>query len=374
MFKKIILFCVLMFAFVMQENVFAGVKVSGCCNSTGGQIATPGEVSNAAKSAAEKVSNVVLEVGQAMESGQDKTTGMINKSFEFQNAYLEDLFKGLGLAQEKMKNLEMYGEASRVYEASFDDCAGDDSGSRAYQGIKAEKQLSGLMKENLRDHSLKTMSSSSGYRRIVNQDMEDISSELIFPSDLTLSVEDVEKAKEMVKTMADPFPVPALTNSQKNTGSGEQTETLRKIREARMDVPKSVLMETVASYAPTLDMDEFATAAWERMGEDGEPDFVKDDMISPMAYINLMVDSRFANSTWLADENTGIHKKNYIGLLRELLVMNSVKMEMDRRQTKNLQQIAVMLATKTANETTKEMDEAMSLYRDEAISDEVLSE
>lgn len=359
-------FCIcVMFAPVYS---FAGVNVTGCCNSAG-EIATPEEVSTAASDAGEAVSDTVLEVGKAIESSQDKTTEMINKSFELQNEFLSDLFKSYGIAQEKMKSMERSGEGSKSYLATTPDCSSDGTRASVFQGLGAEKDLAANLKEDSRNHSLNTATSQDGYKRLIEQDIEDINSNLLFPAEGTLSVENAAKAKELVKTITDPFPVPALTGDQKNTSSGQQAEVLVKLREARMDVARSVLSDTVAAHSPTLEIEDLVMDIYEKMGQEGDPEIIQEGKVSPMAYINLMTDTRFANEDWLQGPDGINTMVSEIALLRELLDMNAVKMEIDRRQTKSLQQISVMMASKMANDVSNEMDKAINMMRDRAIEE-----
>ena len=78
-----------------------------------------------------------------------------------------------------------------------------------------------------------------------------------------------------------------------------------------------------------------------------------------MGYIDLMVNARFANQQWYSGF-TGIHSMTPTGILRELAVMESVNMEMQRRQMKYMQQTTALLAQDQAAKAGEEFNNSLT--------------
>lgn len=340
----------------------SGVKVTGCCTSTG-LIASPSKVASEASKAANSVSDTVRDVGESLEAAQEKTTKTIDEHFKLQNKLLTDLFKGLGNANQKMESFKNYGPNSD----SYIEC--DSSiGRQVAEGKVAEREMSKLIQSDLKEHSTTHNTSRPLYQRLLAQESEDINASYLFPQDSTLATEDVGKAKEMIKTVIDPFPPPTINDDLKDSSKGQDYEILRKIREARMSVPRAVMSDVVSAYSPTMELGSFAEEVKEKMGiSDESMSYAKDGKVSPMAFLSLMTDMRFANPDWYQGPN-GIHSKTTPGLLRELLIMNSVRMEMQRRQTKSLQYMSVMFAEQLADNVNNQFEPQMKRLRKQVLN------
>lgn len=340
--------------FVAVEPVQAtGAFVAGC--ATGGPLATPMGVSFAATSAAKTVSNAVKQMGRSTKSEQKKITAAINKNFETQNSVLRQTVASLGVSMKKMENMKTFGPQSKAYGAGMV----EDRFNTVMSGRSAESGLAAHFSQSIDQHA---RGFDRHHERILYYDQEDASSvspSFFFPRDATLSGDELGKALFAIKSVVDPFPSPGLPEKYQETGKADAYEALRKIKYSRLAMPVSVISDITSSYAPVVELGEWGEKMYERMEGSGEPPQLEDGKISVMGYIDMMVNARFANQDWHSGQD-GIHGMTEAGLLREMLVMESVNMEMQRRQTRYMQQTAGLLAQDQAAETGREFNESLN--------------
>lgn len=335
------------------QKVSAQAFVAGCAN--GGPLATPGTVSAAAKSAATSVSNEVTQAGRSIKMEQKKIVAAINKNFEVQNSLIRQIVTSLGVSMEKMDNMRMFGPQSKAYGI------GTVSGrlNTVMSGKAAEGKMSGHYRNSLNEH---TKRFKTPYQRSLfykKEKIESITPAFFFPQNSVLSIEQSRKADFAVKSVVDPFPTPKLPEKFKARGKMMGYEAERKVKYSRLAMPAAIISDVVASYQPTMELGEWAEKMYHKMGGSGQPPQVVDGKISPMGYIDLMVNARFANQQWYSGF-TGIHSMTPTGILRELAVMESVNMEMQRRQMKYMQQTTALLAQDQAAKAGEEFNNSLT--------------
>jgi len=345
------------FVICASANAWAGATVSGCASSSQ-PIATPHEVARAASDTANSINSVLMDVGKTISGNQKKTMTTINENFKNQNNILKDLLTGLGMADEKMKNQREFGSPSMAY--LMTDAEYAEYGKSVYTGKKAAQELSGKFTNFFEEHIKKTKTPKKLFEKSKNKAEDYITSEYFFPKSGTLTPEQLHYARYMLANIIDPFPSYGLPEKM-NSRQAKEYRAMRKIKYSRLAMPVTVLSEIISAYAPTMESQNLIQNTQKAMGASAT-DGVYDGKISTMKYIEHMTDLRFANNDWLTGEN-GIHAMTQTGLLREMLVMQSVEMEMQRRQMKRMQQMAALLAQDQAMETGKEFNDVLKMMR-----------
>lgn len=331
----------------------SGAYVTGC--ATGGPLATPMGVATAANTAAATITASVERMGRSVSMEQRKIIASINTNFEGQNSVLRQIVASLGVSMEKMTNMRTYGPQSMAYGEGMVDGRLES----VMTGRNAEDRLAGHFRESLDRH---TREFTRRHERSIYYQQEDVSSispEFFFPQNATLSADQLSKALFAIKSAVDPFPTPQLPERFLERGEGLGYEAQRKVKYSHLAMPSAVISDIVASYAPVMELGEWAEIMHENMGGADAPPQMVEGKISPMGYIDMMVNARFANQQWHSGED-GIHAMTDTGLLREMLVMESVNMEMQRRQMRFMQQTAGLLAQDQAMETGREFNESLN--------------
>jgi len=335
-----------------QMALGTGSMVTGCAN--GGPFATPMGVSSAATSAASTVTTSVKMVGKSLKMSQKKVVASINKNFEAQNSILRQILTSLGTSRQKMKNLRMFGPQSKAYGVGLTENRMQD----VMTGIKAKNALSGKIQSELADHSREMWKKSQRNFFLATRDSSTVSPSFFFSHNSTLSRKQLENVIYSTWAIVDPFPSPKLPDSIQGTEMAEKYSSKRKIKYSYLAQPTSVMSDIVSSYAPTIKLGGWAEKMYRKMGGGGKPPQTVNGKTSLMGYIDLMVDSRFANQQWYSGKK-GIHSKTPTGLLRELLVMESVKMKMQNQQMRRMQQMTGLLAQEQAMKTGERLNDSL---------------
>ena len=254
-----------------------------------------------------------------------------------------------------MKNMRQFGPLSKAYGVG----TVEDRLRYVMSGKQAENSLADKIRGDITDYSrtMKKKKHRSNY--YMNKDLSSISSSFFFPQKGTLSAEQTDKVLFAVRSIVDPFPTPKLPEDKSGKGKNMGYQAQRKIKYSRLAMPAAVMSDIVSSYTPVMELGEWAKRMYKKMGGSGEAPQVVNGKISPMAYINIMVNSRFANENWFSGKN-GIHGKTPTGVLREMAVMDSVKIEMQRRQMKYMQQISALLAQDQAMKTGERFNDSLN--------------
>lgn len=348
------------FIFLLPQvaGAMGGTYVVGCAE--GGPIATPMGVAAQATRAAKSVSAKVKKVGKSLKSSQKKIVASINKNFETQNALLRQVLTSFGVSEQKMRNTRMFGPQSKAYGAGIV----EDRLQSVMKGMSATDALSGRIRHALSQHSRQFWKKGQRNFFYAVEQSQAVSPSIFFPSNATLSKSQLRKVKYATRAIIDPFPTPKIKGKHfKNTDASKKYTSKRKIKYSYLAQPTAVMSDIMSSYAPTIELGKWAEKVQKRIGGRGRPPQVVNGKVSLMGYIDLMVDSRFANQSWYSGKR-GIHSKTPTGLLRELLVMESVKMKMQNLQMRRMQQMAGLLAQEQAMKTGERLNDSLKkLYK-----------
>lgn len=269
-----------------------------------------------------------------------------------------DQLKSLGIAQEVQKSKDLYGAKARPSLL----CGGPTVGA----GIQISAQERKKVHIDMRRKQIQYANDPNSrpienLDRLLSKDHPDVNTmvETMFPIEQTLTDEQVSKAQETIKSLANPFPIPVPTPDQKESLSGENYEAARLIHQGRIAVAQETLTAHVAYRSPTLpdDVTEWAEEEWKASESVGTPPGVVNGKLSEAGLYQLLSQMRMGNPNWFAQ----VTSATQAGLLRELVLMQAMELELTRKNSVSLDRIAFMTAlgflTRMENEQGKEIED-----------------
>jgi hypothetical protein len=312
--------------------------------------------------AEQSINNQIKEVGDMLNDriknddksilDQLKRNGASQKeSTKLLAQQIRDLLVEDSAAEEKMRAERMYGKLWRMDSA----CSDPEAAEGIQVGKKAERLVSTESYTLLKEHNEMGYSSSgpnSYIQAIRDVDSEEITAEVILPKDSVMGPDEVANAQLMGEMITNPSPTPNIPERLSERPEAQAYEVQKKVKEARLAVPQKVFSDNIAAHAATVPLEGWAADTYERMGGTGNPEGVQDGKMSPMSLLNMQVDMRYANPNWSPDVFASSEKQ----ALYELLNMNAVRMEIERRQLMLLQQIALLLAQDQSARVNQEQD------------------
>ena len=265
--------------------------------------------------------------------------------------------KGQAVAGEAMKTEDMYGKAAQP--AGL--CGSSSLGAGIQLGAQAGREIHAAMREKQLVHANTPKKPLEFLRRVLAEDQpsQQESLDALFPLGVTLTEDQVAQAHETIKTLANPRPLPVVTDAQKETPAGQTYAAARKIHEERVAAVMESLNNHVVYHAPTLpeDVTTWAENQWSEAGGSGTPPGLVDGKLSEAGLYRLLSQMRVGNPNWFAQIATATDA----GLLRELVVMQAFQMELTRKNTDLLDRLTVIASldylTRMEGTTGKDMDD-----------------
>lgn len=266
--------------------------------------------------------------------------------------------KGQAVAGQAMKTEDMFGKASQP--AGL--CGTTSLGAGIQLGARAGKEIHSTMREKQFEYGNTAGAKPVEYLQRVLEDDHPEEKEIvdaIFPLNTTLKEDQVAQAHESVKTMANPRPLPVVTDEQKETPSGQIYAAARKVHEARMETVMDNLNAHIAMHSPTLpdDVTAWAKNQWNEAGGSGTPPGLVDDKLSETGLYKLLSQMRVGNPNWF----TQIASATDTGLLRELALIQAFQFEVARKNNELLDRLVVIASldylTRMEGTTGKEMED-----------------
>ena len=266
--------------------------------------------------------------------------------------------KGQAIAGQTMKTEDMYGKAAQP--AGL--CGTSSLGAGVQIGAKAGREVQAAMREKQLEYgNRKGAKPVEHLQRILDDEHPDEQETVdsLFPLNTTLTEEQVSQAHESVKTLANPRPLPVVTDKQKETPAGQVYAAARKVHEARIETIMDALNIHVAMHSPTMpdDITEWAKNQWDEAGGSGTPPGLVDDKLSEAGLYKLLSQMRLANPNWF----TQISEATDTGLLRELVLLQAFQFEIARKNNELLDRLTVIASldylTRMDGTTGKEMED-----------------
>ena len=164
----------------------------------------------------------------------------------------------------------------------------------------------------------------------------------LFPLEDTITDEQLSQAHESIKSLANPRPLPVVTEAQKETPSGQTYTAARKIHEGRLAVAMDALNSHVAAHAPTLpdDVTAWAKSQWQEAGGSGTPPGIVNGKMSEAGLYKLFSQMRLGNPNWFNQVTTATEA----GLLREMVMMQAIQLELTRKNNELLDRVSFITA------------------------------
>ena len=247
--------------------------------------------------------------------------------------------KGQGMADESLKTEDMYGKAAQPSGL----CGASTLGAGIQLGARAGQELQATMREKQHDYG-----NTQGVRpveflqRVLAEEhpSEQETLEALFPLQGTLTGEQVAQAHESIKTLANPRPLPVVTDAQKKTAAGQTYAAARRIHENRLAAVAEALNHHVVLHSPTLpeDVAAWAQNQWAEAGGSGTPPGLVDGRLSEIGLFKLLSQMRVGNPNWFAQ----LAASTDTGLLRELAMMQALQLELTRKNTDFLDRLSVI--------------------------------
>lgn len=266
--------------------------------------------------------------------------------------------KGQAIAGQTLKSEDMYGKAAQP--AGL--CGTTSLGAGVQLSMQAAKEVQGTMREKQIEYGNREGAKPVEHlERILNDDhpTEKETVDAIFPLDTTLTEDQVAQAHESVKTLANPRPLPVVTDEQKETPAGQIYAAARKVHEGRMETMMDALNSHVAFHSPTLpdDVTTWAKNQWNEAGGSGMPPGLVDDKLSEAGLHKLLSQMRIGNPNWF----TQISEATDTGLLRELVMLQAFQYEISRKNNEFLDRLTVIASMdylmRMGSTTSKEMED-----------------
>ena len=247
--------------------------------------------------------------------------------------------KGQAVAGEAMKTEDLYGKAAQP--AGL--CGASTVGAGIQLGAQAGREIHGAMRDRQLAYSNTAGAKPVEFLNRVLADEHPTEKEVVdalFPLQSTLTEDQVAQAHESIKTLANPRPLPVVTDAQKNTPAGQTYAAAKKIHEGRLATVMESLNSHVVYHAPTLpdDVTTWAQNQWSEAGGSGTPPGIVDGKLSEAGLYKLLSQMRVGNPNWF----TQVAAATDAGLLRELVVMQAFQFELARKNAELLDRLAVI--------------------------------
>ena len=249
------------------------------------------------------------------------------------------MIKGQAVAGEAMKTEDLYGKSAQPSGL----CGASSLGAGLQLSAQASTQVRGAMREKQLAYSNREGAKPVEYlNRVLDEEHPDEVAmvDSLFPLQETLTEDQVAQAHESIKTLANPRPLPVVTEDQKSTPAGQTYAAARKIHEGRLSSVMETLNNHVAYHAPTLpdDVTSWAQNQWSEAGGSGTPPGIVDGKLSEAGLFKLLTQMRLANPNWFAQ----ITSATEAGLLRELVMMQALQLELTRKNNEFLDRLTFL--------------------------------
>jgi hypothetical protein len=315
-------------------------------------------------SASMSIQSKIEQVGKAIGTELTKNRESEKVLIQNQNQETQKMLAGFGVGQQEMYKQKNFGPQSRLDSL----CTGIEMGGRLQNGKITEKKVAQKLGEDIQKYNKRWTSIDAIQKFNMQKDPLKINSAALIPANKTMTNEQIKDAQALSEMITNPIPETQISDDQKETMPGKKYEVVQKFKQARLIIPQIVFNKNIAAHSPSMPLGGQATKMYQAMGGKGTPPEVVDGKISPYAMLNLMVDSRFANPNWYAS----LGAKNEVALMREMLAMDAVKMEMQRRQLELTQLMTLMIAQDTSDQLAKDYKPALNdLYKKTITTDMV---
>ena len=158
-------------------------------------------------------------------------------------------------------------------------------------------------------------------------------------------------ASQWINADTAPYPLPAIPATSNPSPSAMRYDAAVRVDTARLAVPQETEAMIVALHTASLNVGTWPSDTWAAMTDKsgGVPPGVVNGHISDNALTRLQVAARYANPSWYA----GLVTKNTQGLLREVALMDAVRMHMQYTELRLTERMAMMISQMAAQQANR---------------------
>ena len=326
--------------------VMPGVGVGGYCYATGiGPIASATDVSAVSAQITSLQSSLAMQLqrlGAAVSAGNQSLASTIDTQFRHEDNLLQRLNVQSDTAQIRAQTAINEGPNNTPENM----CDAPSMAAGVLTGGTTARDLTGTISQAAAAHDKGFSRSSDETQSIISAPQGTYSTPVIFNGAGTMTPAQIAQAHDWMLAATAPNPLPRLPASDAETVAGMQYREAARIDNARLVVPQETMALVTSLHAPTINVGTWATDTWDAMTDQssGAPPGVVNGHISDNALMWLQVDSRYANPSWYG----ALMQKNTVGVLREIALMDAVRMHMRYEQLRLTERMAVMMAQGTS--------------------------
>lgn len=312
---------------------------------------------------------IALEYDNEKELAENKqdTAATIQKTAEGEASAYAAMYKQHAVALNTIQNSREY---SPLAQSSYA-CCSQNLGVGLLAGINQEKINEGAIYSAVFDYNDQFISNEEAFNTLRSVGSNDRADQAwtIFPLHETSS-DSMEDVAANIILNTNPLPAKKLTADLLNTEPGKHYEVLRMIQLSKLSIPQSVMSEIANHQLPAYPLADWHKQMQKAKGvPSGSSAAVVGGKLSSDAVLKAQVHSRYGNPNWGVD----LHRKYTDGVLRELIEMESIDLELQRRLLKTGEQRLALFAQDHARQIAEQYDEQLEYLRGQAISQQVVN-
>lgn len=331
--------------------VMPGVGVAGYCYATAiGPIASATDVSAVSAQITSLQGSLAMQLqrlGAAVSAGNQSLASTIDTQFRHEDNLLQRLYVQSDTAQIRAQTA--INESPNNTPQNM--CDAPSMAAGVLTGGATARDLTGTISQAAAAHDKGFSRSSDEAHTIISAPQGTYSTPVIFNGAGTMTTAQIAQAHDWMLAATAPNPLPMLPTADATTTAGMRYAEAARIDNARLVVPQETMGFVTSLHAPTINVGTWATDTWDAMTDQssGAPPGVVNGRISDNALIRLQVDSRYANPSWYG----ALMQKDTVGVLREIALMDAVRMHMRYEQLRLTERMAVMMAQEVSEDANR---------------------
>jgi hypothetical protein len=232
-------------------------------------------------------------------------------------------------------------------------------------GSQTTRAVTDRLSTDLTQHRYAFNTLESRRQMLDKVDASKVTTQALFPGSDTIEPGRLDTTENLLKAIVDPEP-PLNLPSGLSLSIGRNYENERKIMNAQELPSEAAVASVMTGKMPSISgQAEVVREMWQYMGGKGEPPgLTADGLISPDAFVQLQVASRYENPNWYSDMN----QRTPIGLQREEVLMEVIRLHIEERSYQLMQRVAMLLASLNGQQVRQEHAKSLSELHQQVIS------
>jgi hypothetical protein len=232
-------------------------------------------------------------------------------------------------------------------------------------GSQTTRAVTDRLSTDLTQHRYGFNTLESRRQMLDKVDAAKVTSQALFPGSDTIEPGRLDTTEHLLQAIVDPEP-PLNLPSGLSLTIGRNYENERKLMNAQELPSEAAVASVMTGKMPSISgQAAVAREMWQYMGGKGDPPgLTTDGLISPDAFVQLQVASRYENPNWYSD----INQRTPIGLQREEVLMEVIRLHIEERSYQLLQRVAMLLASLNGQQVRQEHAKSLSELHQQVIS------